>query len=295
MNSVPVTVGICAYNEEGNIERSIRSVYEQKTETAEIKEVIVISSGSTDRTDEIVRSLLPEYRNLRFIPQEKREGKNSAVNLLLDSKNTEIIVLLNADNVLGDGKTLDYLISPFLDSKVGIAGGRPVPTNPKNTFVGFASNFLWTMHHYVAVRYPKIGELIAFRDIGTRLSENTQSDEDTLRMELEKKGYTGVYVPEAVIYNRGPETVRDFVKQRTRVNIGERYMKKDYDYDIPSWDKSLLVGAFADSVKELGFRPAKIMFAASLEICSRLRAVGYVHADRGDMNVWDQVSSTKKL
>ena len=83
MKEIPVTVGICAYNEEGNIERSIRSVYQQKYENVSVSEVIVISSGSTDGTDEIVRGMLDEYPNLRFIPQEKREGKNSAINLLL--------------------------------------------------------------------------------------------------------------------------------------------------------------------------------------------------------------------
>lgn len=295
MTSVPVTIGICAYNEEGNIERSIRSVYEQKTEVADITEVIVVSSGSTDRTDEIILGLLPEYDNLRFLPQEKREGKNSAINLLLDNKNTEIVVLLNADNVFGNEKTLDCLISPFLDPKTGIVGGHPIPTNPKNTFVGFASNFLWVMHHYVAVRYPKIGELIAFRDIGTRLSKGTQSDEDTLRMKLERKGFASVYAPDAIIYNRGPETVADFVKQRTRVNIGERYMKKDHGYDIPTWNKRLLLEAFGDSVKDLGFNPIKMMFTIALELYSRLKAVGYVHVDKGDMSVWEQVSTTKKL
>ncbi|MGI6494213.1 MAG: glycosyltransferase [Candidatus Methanomethylophilaceae archaeon] len=57
--------------------------------------------------------MLAEYPNLRFIPQERREGKNSAINLLLDSKRTEIVVLLNADNTLCDESTLSNLIRPF--------------------------------------------------------------------------------------------------------------------------------------------------------------------------------------
>ncbi|MDD4709440.1 MAG: glycosyltransferase [Candidatus Methanomethylophilaceae archaeon] len=290
-----VTIGICAYNEEANIERSVRSVYEQKTDGFNIDEVIVVSSGSTDRTDEIVSGLLPEFENLRFLPQDKREGKNSAINLLLDNKKTQIVILLNADNAFGNEESLKNLILPFSDPKVGIVGGHPVPTNGKDSFAGFASHMLWAMHHHVSMVHPKIGELVAFRDIGTRLPLRTQSDEDILRMNLEKAGYTGVYATDAVIRNRGPETVADFVKQRTRVNIGERYMKKGYGYDIPTWKSSLLVGAMFGAVKEMGFHPLKMSVTAAMEAYARLKASAYVMSDKGDMSVWDPVSTTKKL
>ena len=295
MKEIPVTVGICAYNEEGNIERSIRSVYQQKYENVSVSEVIVISSGSTDGTDEIVRGMLDEYPNLRFIPQEKREGKNSAINLLLDKKSTEIVILLNADNTLCDESTISNLIRPFFNDKVGIVGGRPIPTNTKDTLAGFASNMLWTLHHRVSLLHPKIGELVAFRDIGTRLPMKSQSDEDLLRMNLERKGYQSIYAPDAIIRNRGPETLRDFIKQRTRVNIGERYMKREFDYDIPTWDKGLLFSAVLDSLRDLGFHPIKISLTVAMEMYARMKASSYVRSDKGDMGVWDPVKSTKKL
>lgn len=295
MKEIPVTIGICAYNEEENIENSVKSVYRQNYEGVSVSEVIVISSGSTDRTDEIVRGMLAEYPNLRFIPQERREGKNSAINLLLDNKRTEIVVLLNADNTLYDENTLSNLIRPFSDDKVGIVGGHPVPTNTKDTVAGFASNMLWALHHRVSLLHPKIGELVAFRDIGTRLPVKSQSDEDILRMNLERKGYQSVYAPDAVIRNRGPENVRDFIKQRTRVNIGERYMKREFDYDIPTWDRDLLFSAVLDSVKDLGFHPIKMSLTVAMEMYSRMKATSYVRSDKGDMGVWNPVSSTKKL
>lgn len=296
MNSgTHITIGICAYNEESNIERSIRSVYEQKTDGFDIDEVIVVSSGSTDGTDEIVSGLLPEFENLRFLPQGKREGKNSAINLLLDNKKTRIVVLLNADNTFGDEDSLSNLIKPFSDPKVGIVGGHPVPTNGKDSFAGFASHMLWTTHHHISQAHPKIGELVAFRDIGTRLPVRAQSDEDILRMKLEEAGYTGVYAADAVVRNRGPETVADFIKQRTRVNIGERYMKRDYGYEIPTWNIRLLIGAMFGAVKDMGFHPVKMSMTAVLEAYSRLKASAYVMSNKGDMNVWDPVSTTKKL
>ncbi len=296
MNSdIEVSIGICAYNEEKNIERTIRSVYEQNMVGFTVSELIVVSSGSTDKTDDIVAGLLNEFDNLIFMPQKNREGKNSAINHFLDNKTAPIAVLLNADNTFGEENSLKSLMEPFSDPAVGIVGGRPVPTNVKKSTAGFASHMLWTMHHNVSMIHPKIGELVAFRDIGTRLPTNVQSDEDILRMKLEDAGYSGIYAPDAIVYNRGPETITDFVKQRTRVNIGELYMMRNFDYDFPTWNKGLLVDAMFETIRDTGFHPLKMTFTIFMELYSRLKAKLYVRSDKGDMNVWDPVSTTKKL
>lgn len=292
---LPVTIGVCAYNEENNIERTLRSVFRQKCQVCEIKDVLVVSSGSTDRTDEIVTNLSEEFSQIRLIPQAKREGKNSAINLLFDNKDTEIMVFLNADNVFENAESLDRLIEPLLDKKVGMVGGHPLPTNENISASGYTVQLMWKMHHYVALQRPKTGELIAFRDIGTRLPTNMQSDEDILRMKLEDAGYETVYAPEATILNRGPENVKDYIKQRTRVNIGENYLNRMFEYSLPTHDNKLLIGAFINSVRELGFHPIRMISAVFLELYPRLKAKAYVKADKGDMCVWDQVTSTKKL
>ncbi len=291
-----ISIGICAYNEEHNIERSIRSIYSQKIPGIVVRNVLVVSSGSTDRTDEIVRSLMEEYDNIVFLPQEKREGKNSAINLYLDNMETEIAVMLNADNLFASDDSLLHLVEVFRDPKVGMVGGHPIPTNDPKDKVGFASQMLWAMHHNVAMIYPKIGEIVAFRDIGTRLRTDLQSDEDLIRMKLEQAGYKCVYAPEATIYNRGPETEEDFLKQRVRVNIGEVTMKDIYDYDIPTWDKKLLIKAALGTVKQLGFHPFKMLYAGRLEMKARKLAKEHVASGAEDkMNCWDPVKSTKRI
>ncbi len=292
---IDITVGICAYNEVQTVEKSIRSIYSQKTEYANVKEVLVVSSGSTDGTDDKVRELMNEFPTLRLIVQEKREGKNSAINCYLDSKTCDIVVMLNADNLFGTEDSLEKLVLPFKDPKVGITGGRPIPTNDPKDKVGFAVNLMWLMHHYLALKNPKIGELIAFRDIGTRLRTDFQSDEDIIRMELERKGYICVYAPECICINRGPETEEDFKKQRIRVNIGEVNMKKTYDFSIPTWNKKYLAKAYFKTIRELGFHPFKTYYTLKLESECRKEAERHV-AENGDtMAVWEPVESTKKV
>lgn len=295
MPEIDVTIGICAYNEEKNIERSIRSIYDQKAPGINVKEVIVVSSDSTDGTDAIVTRLCEEYSNLRLIRQERREGKNSAVNCYLDDKSCDIVVMLNADNIFGTEDSLYNLVNPFHDETVGMVGGHPIPTNDKKDKVGFATHMLWTMHHHLSMIYPKIGELVAYRDIGTRLSLEMQSDEDIIRMYLEKAGYKCIYAPDAIVLNRGPETEEDFLKQRTRVDISEIAMKKRYEYDIPTWNKKYLIKAGMASLKDLGFHPFKMLYAIRLELKARKDAARYIEEHEDAMSIWDPVKSTKKV
>jgi len=285
---------MCAYNEADNIERSIRSVYEQKTDF-KIKNVIVVSSGSMDGTDDIVRDLMQTFPSLRLIRQETRMGKNSAMNLILENNRSEIITIINADTVLLDENAIANLIAPFDDDSVGIVGGRPIPVNDRNTLAGFASNMMWVMHHHISLITPKIGELIAFRDIGVRLPMDSQSDEDILKMALMKNGYKAAYAPGARISIKGPETVDDFMKQRVRVNIGQIYMTKNHQFMQPAWHKRFLIPAIFNTVWDLGFHPIMISHSILLELRARSAAKKHVAEQKKDIHTWDPVGSTKRL
>ena len=224
-----------------------------------------------------------------------REGKNSAINLILKEKGTEIVVLLNADNILGSPDSLNRLIEPFSDPKVGMVGGHPVPVNDRDTVADFTSHLVWTMHHHVSQMSPKIGELMAFRDIGMKLPSESGSDEDRLKVDLETSGYSTVCAPCAVVFNRGPETIRDFFRQRVRVNVGEIHVTKDYDYRVPTHDYRKLYVAMLESIKDVGYHSFKLIATVLLEIATRIYAHVYVISDKGDINVWKQVESTKRL
>ncbi len=289
-----VSVGVCAYNEERNILRSLGSLGEQNEAGYSLQEIIVVSSGSTDRTDALVQEASMKDGRIRLRRQERREGKNSAVNLFLANAHGEVCVLVNADNTL-EPDSLAKLLAPFRDPGVGMAGGRPVPTNDKRTLAGFAVHMLWDMHHRLSLLYPKVGELVAFRNLGVTLPTTMQSDEDIMRMELERRGLRTVYVPDAIVHNKGPTTVRDFFKQRTRVNIGEQYMKRTYDYDIPTWNPRWLFRSYLGFLRDNKAQLPRMVVAMGMEVLARAYATLYVKLDRGDKAVWSQVSSTKDV
>ncbi len=289
-----VSVGVCAYNEERNIAQSLNSIVGQREQDFKLEEIIVISSGSTDRTDQIVEEMGNADGRLVLVKQKERSGKNSAVNEFMARAKGDVLVLVNADNIL-EPDSLKKLIAPFQDPHVGMVGGHPIPSNEKGTIAGFAVHMLWDMHHRLSLIYPKAGELVAFRKPQMALPTTLQSDEDIIRMELERKGLRTVYASEAIVHNKGPTTVRDFFKQRTRVNIGEKYMKRIYDFEIPTWNARYLFASYLGFLRDNRRHLPKILAAIALEAMARLYATVYVALDRGDKAVWSQVTSTKDV
>ena len=78
-----VSIGIFVYNEEKNIRNILNALLNQNLMRISISEIVVVSSGSTDQTDEIVKDLSKRNKKIKLIVQKKREGKASAINLFL--------------------------------------------------------------------------------------------------------------------------------------------------------------------------------------------------------------------
>ncbi|MGI6716008.1 MAG: glycosyltransferase family 2 protein [Eubacteriales bacterium] len=124
----------------------------------------MVSSASTDGTDELVAEYSQSHPQVKLIRQARREGKSSAINLFLAQATSPYLVVISGD-VIPAPRTIERLVSAFRDERIGATGGRPVPVNDENTFMGFAVHLLWRLHHRMAMISPKLGEMIAFRKL----------------------------------------------------------------------------------------------------------------------------------
>lgn len=224
-------IATMAYNEEANIGPMIEAVLSQRLEQVEIAEIIVVASGCTDRTEEIVEAFANEEPRIRLLTQTCRSGKSAAINLLLRQTQQEIIALVNADTIPAPN-AIESLVSPFADSDVGMTGGRPVPVNNPHTFIGYAAHFLWNLHHQVSLRRPKMGEMIAFRNFFRQIPSDSAVDEASIEPLIRGQGLELHYVPEAIVHNRGPETIQDFLRQRRRIYAGHIYVHDMLGYRV---------------------------------------------------------------
>jgi cellulose synthase/poly-beta-1,6-N-acetylglucosamine synthase-like glycosyltransferase len=115
-----LSVVISAYNEAACIAGKLRSALEQDYPTDRL-EVIVVSDGSEDGTDEIVRAC-PDPR-VRLIRQEPRAGKSLALNRGVAAARGDVLVFTDANADFAPG-ALARLAAPFADPAVGLVSGQ---------------------------------------------------------------------------------------------------------------------------------------------------------------------------
>ena len=292
--AIQCTIGIMAYNEAANIGRLLDALINQKTRDVRISRIIVVASGCTDATESIVQHFAARDRRILLLTQPRREGKASAVNLFMEyARNAEIIVLASADLLPVPG-AIEALVSPFADSSVGMVGGHPVPTNPRDTFMGFGVNLLWDLHHLVSLEYPKMGELIAFRNIFRQIPTDTAVDEASIEPLIIGQGMKLRYAPEAIVYNHGPETVRDFIKQRRRIYAGHLYVKDTLGYRVATMNGFRILRQYFKLL-----RPDWRYFlwgplVIALEIFVRLLGAYDYNVRKRNPYVWQMAASTKQ-
>ena len=289
-----LSLGIMAYNEEANIGSLLQRVSSQKFSHGELLEIIVVASGCTDRTENIVQDHMRRDKRIRLLRQSIREGKASAINFFLSAAGGDILILESGDTIPDEG-SLDKLIAPFSDSGIGMTGAHPVPVNSPDTFIGFVVHLMWRLHHKIALLSPKMGELVAFRNIVLKIPSQTAVDEASIEAIVRGEGYKLCYVQDAIVRNKGPQNIRDFIKQRRRIATGHTALSKQEKYKVstsnPRTIANVLLEDHAWSLRDTAWT----LGAIGLELISRLLGYYDFYFRKKIPYIWDIAYSTKRL
>jgi cellulose synthase/poly-beta-1,6-N-acetylglucosamine synthase-like glycosyltransferase len=293
MQTISCSLGIMAHNEAANIGRLLARVGASRLERVRVAEIIVVASGCTDDTETIVRAAAANDPRIRLISQPTREGKASAMNLFLRDATCDVLVLSSAD-LLPAEDALERLISPFADPEIGMTACRPEPVNDPATFMGFAAHLLWDLHHQMNLNGFKAGEMIAFRKVFARIPPHTAVDEASVEPLIRGQGYGVRYVPDAVVYNKGPETVEDFLRQRRRIYAGHLEMQAALGYSVSTMSGGKIAGLL---LRNLDWRPRQLWWTVrvvALEVYGRYLGRQDYRARRSH-TVWEIAATTKEL
>ncbi len=114
-----VTVLIPAHNEEGTIESKIRNTLSLEYPRKNLQ-IIVVSDGSTDATNAIVRKYLVE--GVTFIAMESRRGKAQALNAGLAAATGDIVVFTDV-SILLEPDSLRAIVKRFREDTIGCVSG----------------------------------------------------------------------------------------------------------------------------------------------------------------------------
>jgi cellulose synthase/poly-beta-1,6-N-acetylglucosamine synthase-like glycosyltransferase len=292
--SIRCSIGIAAYNDQANIGKLLAALIAQKLQTVEIAEIIIVASGCTDNTVPIIQEYVAQDARIKLMVQEKREGKTAAMNLFLQNAQESICVWQSGDT-LPNEVSIENLVKLFADPNVGMTGAQKIPVNVPEHIVGYMSHLRLQMEHQLCLEIPRTGELIAFRKVFTQLPPDVAMDEAFVEALVIKRGLEVHYAPDAVVYNMGPETLREFVMQRRRNYAGHLHLVNKYGYRVSSLDTSRVLRIGWDEITK-ALRLISTLFAlAGVEAFARVLGM-YDYYIKGDKHVvWNIAWTTKKV
>jgi len=199
-----VSVVIAVRDGERWIERKLQSVLALDY-PRELLEVIVVSDGSRDRTEEIVRGFAEN--GVRLISSGESAGKAAALNLGIPAARNEILLLTDVRQDL-DPPGLRKLIACFGDPQVGVVSGDLIIRRGSDTGerdVGMYRRYESWIRARVSAIDSMFGATGAYytmrRELAVMVPAGTILDDMYLPLAAFFRGYRAIIEPEALAFD----------------------------------------------------------------------------------------------
>jgi cellulose synthase/poly-beta-1,6-N-acetylglucosamine synthase-like glycosyltransferase len=287
---------VTACNEERTIGPLLDALLQARPDGVPIEQVVVVSSACTDATDAIVAGHAGRDLRVKLVAEPVRRGKAAAIGTFLSSRlpGTDVTLVSSADVKPAPG-AIEAIVEALRDERVGMAGGRPVPQNPGNALVDRMARLLWTLHHEVALRSPKLGELVAFRSaLVTAIDERTVCDEASVEAAVKAAGATLRYVPGAVVENLGPATLSEWLSRRRSIAFGHQQLERTGGYRVSTSAPTNIAPALLQTVARApeSWVPGLALVAFEVLARSLAKVDGFRRGKRPW--VWEIARNTKR-
>lgn len=219
-----VSVVIPAYNESANIRATVDSVLAQEYPSEKL-EIIAVDDGSTDDTQDILKS----YPSIK-VNQLDHKGKVAALNAGVAAASHPFVFTLDADTVIAPD-CVRHLVRPFADKRVGAVCGNNIVRN-RRSIIGAFQNVEYHLLNLIANSFSRLfnngiwffGSLACYRKsllvgIGGFKTHARAEDQD-IALEIKRAGYRTLTVPDALGETVAPSNLRQLHRQRSRWWIG---------------------------------------------------------------------------
>lgn len=220
-----ITLIVSAYNEESIIEAKIKNLLELDYPKENL-EIIIVSDGSDDKTDEIVRKY--SDKGIVLADYEVRSGKTEVLNRTIPMAKNEIIVLSDANTFFKKG-ALKALVRNFGDDRVGCVCGEIRFKNVRANKIGELEGFYWKYEVFLKRLEGAQGSLLGANGgiyaIRKKLFEplpcNIIVEDFVIPMRILEKGYMVLYEPEAIAYEETAKSIIKEIARRIRIGAGD--------------------------------------------------------------------------
>ncbi|HTN34067.1 MAG TPA: glycosyltransferase family 2 protein [Marinobacter sp.] len=211
-----VALIISCYNEVDVIREKLNNALELDY-PKDLLQIIVVSDGSDDGTDEAVKEL--QNNRIVLIRQEGRLGKTMGINLAMEQIQADITVFSDA-NAMYASDAISKLVRNFADIEVGYAVGAALYTDGDQGASARNENLYWRYELAIKAMESRLHSVVggdgAIYAIRTSLWEPLQQQDinDFVNpLQIIAKGYRGVFDADARCFE---ETAGDFDREVAR-------------------------------------------------------------------------------
>ena len=238
-----ISIGICTSNDIATIKAllddlyNITSYHDKLNDEFTIQEIIVVSSGSNDGTNNVLTEFQKKFDcKLNVIVEKTRKGKSSALNIIFQKYSGDVLVLLPADIRITKKKTLFHLQNYFKNNPlVGVVSGSPVLNHNirKCNTACRVGALIWRLHNknleklHIEENSHASGEIMAVRKgIISHIPPSVINDDAYISVYARQRKWLVGYEPRAQVYISTPHTLRDYYIQRKRVVMGHKQLRR---------------------------------------------------------------------
>ena len=123
----PISIIVPAHNEQYIIEDTIMAMDRAAAHYGGVVRLLIMNNNSTDDTEAIANATLARCTAASGqVIDVPKPGKSNALNAGLDATDTEFLVRVDADTLVGEDN-LTRAMRYFADPNVGVVGGVPIP------------------------------------------------------------------------------------------------------------------------------------------------------------------------
>ncbi len=215
-----VSMIIACYNEEAGIEGKLQNLLELDYPREQL-EILIVSDGSTDATEAIVRGYEDRGVRLLCLP---RGGKAQALNAAIVEATGEMLVFSDA-NSLYASDAIQKLVRNFADEEVGgVAGNQCYRKSYQPGMAGSGEQGYWNFDRQVKLAESRIGNTIsatgaiyAIRRVLFQPVPENVTDDFVTSTRVIAQGYRLVFEPEAVCFEPLAGAAKSEFRRKTRV------------------------------------------------------------------------------
>jgi cellulose synthase/poly-beta-1,6-N-acetylglucosamine synthase-like glycosyltransferase len=217
-----VTVLVPAYNEAESISETIAHLLGQDYPRGKLQ-ILVVSDGSTDGTDEIVRGFA--NRGIELLRQENRGGKALALNAAVRVAQGEILVFCDA-NARFEPDAVRQLVQNFADPTVGYVTGQLRLVSASGSLSGAGNNAYVRFENAIRTVETRVGSIIGVNGGIDATRRELYSDipgelitDFVLPLRIIARGHRVVYDPQARSTEVANAELRSEFRMRVRVAL----------------------------------------------------------------------------